>query len=357
MISVMIVDDSLLIRKRIARILEESGRVNVAASVSNGEEALKKLNEVEPDVITLDVEMPRLNGIETLKILSRDYSIPVIMLSALTKEGADVTIEALQLGAMDFILKPKAGDSRTKEDFARDLVLKIRAAALVKKGKTQGLFRKTQSIRSAPRKTNTLREHQRSFVNPAVVIGISTGGPRTLMDVIPKIPADFPAPIFIAQHMPAGFTKSLAERLDSASKIKVKEARSGEMVKPSICYIAPGDFHMRVVPMTLSKGVMIKISDQPADSLYKPSVDILMESAAEVYGKNALGVVMTGMGTDGTKGIEKIRKAGGKTIAEDVSSCVVYGMPRSVVEAGLADIVAPAGELHQTLITLLGRAG
>jgi two-component system chemotaxis response regulator CheB len=211
------------------------------------------------------------------------------------------------------------------------------------------------SAKTASPRTTTIDTsvNRKKLSNPLVAIGISTGGPKTLMHVIPEIPADFPAPIFIAQHMPQGFTKSLAERLDSVSKISVKEARNGEAIKPGTCYIAPGDNHLTVMNMSLSKGKMLKVSDQPRESLYKPSVDIMFESVAEIYGGDAIAVVMTGMGTDGTKGIKAIRSRGGRTIAEDRSSCIVYGMPRSVIEAGLADFVLPAMDIPSILKSLL----
>lgn len=352
MINVLIVDDSIIIRKRIARMLEENRRIKVVGTASNGREALEKIEALKPDVVTLDVEMPKMNGIEALSEIMKRFNIPVIMLSAITEEGAAVTIEALELGAMDFVLKPHPNDKRSKDQFSRELILKVRAAALSKTGqrKEKSVQRREEQVVKSERMG---REDGRKFLNPAVAIGISTGGPRTLAQVLPKIPADFPAPIFVAQHMPAGFTKTLSKRLDGTCQIKVKEARNGEMVKQSVCYIAPGDCHMRVIPMTLSKGVMIKVSTHPKDALYKPSADIMMESVAQVYGKDSVGVVMTGMGSDGTKGMKAIKSRGGNTIAEDKTSCVVFGMPRSVIEAGLADIILPSTRIPDALVDLV----
>ncbi|MCE1248210.1 MAG: chemotaxis response regulator protein-glutamate methylesterase [Firmicutes bacterium] len=359
MISVFLIDDSVLIRKRITRILDSDRRIQVIGSASNGEEALQKLETIKPDVITLDVEMPKINGLEFLKLIGKKSDIPIIMLSALTKQGADVTIKALELGAIDFICKPTASDPTQMEKFSKELILKIRSAALMKKDSKIQRPAAASNGSSAARPSASalssidLSSFKKKLSNPAVAIGISTGGPKTLLHVIPEIPADFPAPIFVAQHMPQGFTKSLAERLDSISKIQVKEARNGEAVKPGTCYIAPGDNHLTVMNMSLSKGKMVKVSDQPRESLYKPSVDIMFESIAEIYGGDAIAIVMTGMGTDGTKGIKVIRNRGGKTIAEDKSSCIVYGMPRSVIEAGLADFVLPAPDIPSLLKSLL----
>ncbi len=358
MISVLVVDDSVLIRKRISRLLNNHRRIEVVGTASDGLQAIEMIKKLKPDVVTLDVEMPNMNGIEALRVITREFDVPVLMLSALTKEGADVTMTALEMGAVDFICKPRFGSEDEMKEFERDLTLKIRAAALTKDGKN-----KTSPVKSAARASTSTAspatKSERSFVpsrravKSIVAIGVSTGGPKALVELIPKIPADFPAPIIIAQHMPKGFTASLAARLDGLSAISVKEARNGETMKEGTCYLAPGSFHLTVMHMTLSKGVMIKISDTPKNSLYKPSVDIMIKSVAEVYGAGGIGVILTGMGTDGTKGAKDLKDRGGMIIAEDKSTCTVYGMPRSVVESGLADIVAPLFEIPAALKTLL----
>ena len=355
MISVIIVDDSVLIRKRISRILNNNRRIKVVGTASDGLKAIEMVKQLKPDVVTLDVEMPNMNGIEALKIISGEYGTPVLMLSALTKEGADVTLEALELGAVDFICKPRFGSAEEMKEFERDLTLKIRAAALTKNDPKRS--KPSRRISARPVKpapsTGVSKPLRRNSIKSVVAIGVSTGGPKALVSLLPKLPADFPCPILVAQHMPKGFTASLSARLNGLSAITVKEARNGESVKPGVCYIAPGNFHMTVHHMTLSKGAMVKVTDRPKNSLYKPSVDILMKSVAQVYGAGGIGVILTGMGTDGTKGVRELKERGGLVIAEDKSSCTVYGMPRSVVESGLADIVAPLTEIPSALKTLL----
>lgn len=358
MISVLVVDDSVLIRKRISRLLNNHRRIEVVGTASDGLQAIEMIRKLKPDVVTLDVEMPNMNGIEALKVITREFDVPVLMLSALTKEGAEVTMTALEMGAVDFICKPRFGSEEEMKEFERDLTLKIRAAALTKDGKNKTSPAKSSSRTSvtttaASTKSDRPSIQTRRAVKSIVAIGVSTGGPKALVELIPKIPADFPAPIIIAQHMPQGFTASLATRLDGLSAISVKEARNGETMKPGTCYLAPGSFHLTVMHMTLSKGVMIKISDTPKNSLYKPSVDIMIKSVAEVYGAGGIGVILTGMGTDGTKGAKELKDRGGMIIAEDKSTCTVYGMPRSIVESGLADIVAPLFEIPAALKTLL----
>ena len=358
MISVLVVDDSVLIRKRIARLLNNHRKIEVVGTASDGLQAIEMIRELNPDVVTLDVEMPNMNGIEALRVITREFDVPVLMLSALTKEGADVTMTALEMGAVDFICKPRFGSEDEMKEFERDLTLKIRAAALTKDGRGKRATARTGSRTSAPVAAPSAKFEKSSIpprraVKSIVAIGVSTGGPKALVELIPKIPADFPSPIIIAQHMPKGFTASLAARLDGLSAITVKEARNGETMKAGTCYLAPGSFHLTVMHMTLSKGVMIKISDTPKNSLYKPSVDIMIKSVAEVYGAGGIAVILTGMGTDGTKGAKELKNRGGMVIAEDKSTCTVYGMPRSIVESGLADIVAPLFEIPGALKTLL----
>jgi len=354
MISVLVVDDSIFIRKRISKILEADRRISVVGTAVNGADVPEKIEKLKPDVITLDVEMPVMNGLEALETIVREYSsIPVVMLSALTREGAEVTLRALEMGAVDFITKPSATDENEVRKFSRDLTLKIRAANLARKN--QAMKRTAKKVKI---KQQTVEFKRNRFMDPtklAVALGISTGGPKTLLEVIPLLPDNFPGSIFIAQHMPPGFTKSLAERLDGLSRIRVKEARNGEVVAPSVCYVAPGGHHMTVMHMSLSKGVMIRIVDEPKNALYKPSVDVLMTSVAKIYGSNTIGIVMTGMGRDGTRGMKEIKGKGGLTITEHRSSCVVYGMPKSVEESGLSDYVAPANHIPRTLVSILSK--
>ncbi|MFP4496735.1 MAG: chemotaxis response regulator protein-glutamate methylesterase [Vulcanimicrobiota bacterium] len=353
MISVLITDDSILMRKRIASILESDRRIKVVGTARNGKESIEKARELKPDVITMDVEMPVMNGLEALKVIVSEMPTPVVMFSSLTTKGAETTIKALEIGAVDFIPKPSSRKELMDDTFARHLIFKIRSAVFAR-------VIKEKSARKTEKKDVKQKTSEKKFVSCkdlAVAIGVSTGGPKTLLKVIPNIPGDFCGSIFIAQHMPEGFTKSLAERLDSLSKITVKEAKNGEMVQPGTCYLAQGGGHLKVMKMTLTEGVMLRISSSPANALYKPSVDELFFSVAEAYGGNTIGVVLTGMGRDGTRGMKKIKSKGGICVSEDESSCIVYGMPKSVEESGLSDYIAVAQDIPGVITSLVKKKG
>jgi two-component system chemotaxis response regulator CheB len=351
MTSVLIADDSILIRKRITQILEQHPGIKVVGAAVNGADVVDKFKTLKPDVITLDVEMPIMNGLEALEVIVRESTIPVVMLSALTTEGADVTLKALEIGAVDFIPKPPVGDEKANAIFAKELVMKIRAAGLSKL-RRHLLDRKPEDEKEREIRRSSDPKKSLDPKNCGIALGISTGGPKTLIEVIPKIPKNFPCPVFIAQHMPEGFTSSLASRLDTCSKLTVREAKNGEIAKPGVCYIAPGGKHMKIMHMTLAKGVMIRITDEPENALYKPSVDVLFSSVAKVYGRNSIGIIMTGMGKDGTRGMKSIKEQGGTSISEDKSTCVVYGMPKSIEDEGLADIIAPSYDIPHILLSI-----
>ncbi len=352
MISVVVVDESKMIRKRIKRLLESDRRIVVAGLAGDGDEALEKAASLNPDVMTLDMELFRNNGRSIIEQLRQVLRIPVIFIGSMSRQEAELDLKTSLDEHSDFITKPFMSNRQDVDNFRRDLIIKIRSAALRRRKKPL----KSGSVtiyREPVAETGNMNAFKRHFINPAIALGISTGGPRKLLEILPMIPADFPAPIFLTQHMPAGFTSSLANRLDSICGINVKEARNGERVRRSVCYIAPGDQHLTAVTTSLSKGVVIRLSRFPEDVIYRPSVDIMMESVAKVYGSDTVGIIMTGMGSDGTRGMREIRKSGGLTIAEDSSTCTVYGMPRSVIESGLADIIVPDSQVTEILVSLL----
>ncbi|MGB9710034.1 MAG: protein-glutamate methylesterase/protein-glutamine glutaminase [Thermodesulfovibrio sp.] len=348
MIKVLVVDDSAFMRKAITAMLQEDPEIKVIGTARDGVEAVQMVQELKPDIVTLDVEMPRMDGITALKEIMQKCPVPVIMVSSLTTEGAKVTLEALELGAVDFIPKNLAELSVN--------IIKIKGM-LIDKIKTigkRGLVKRKPVIKPAepkievPKveipKTRITTERKVGIVS----IGTSTGGPKALQEIIPKLPKDFPVPVVIAQHMPPNFTKPFAERLDQLSQLSVKEAEEGEPIKPGVVYVAPGRGHMRIKRRGIE--TFVSISEDREEFIYRPSVDVLMMSVAESYPGRTLGVILTGMGNDGAKGCRKIKETGGRVFAQNEESCVVYGMPRAVVEAGLADKVVSLEEMAGEII-------
>ncbi len=338
-IRVLVVDDSPFFRRAIARILQKDPEIEVVGFAKDGEEAVEKVLELSPDVVTLDVEMPRKDGLEALKEIMEKKPTPVIMVSALTKDGAEVTLKALELGAIDFIPKGVEKGLLHFYNLEEELISKVKNA----KGKVGSVKRAmefwrkpTPSVTSRP----ALREHKeiKRVHAEIVAVGSSTGGPPALQKLFSSLDKRFNLPVVVAQHMPPLFTGLLAERLNSMSHLTVKEAENGEPVRDGYAYIAPGGKQMMVVREGGRR--VIKVVDSPPKIIYKPSVDILYESVAACCGGATVGVILTGMGSDGCKGAKKIKGAGGVMVAEDEQSCVVYGMPRCVVEKGLADYVA-----------------
>ncbi|AVX20749.1 two-component system, chemotaxis family, response regulator CheB [Carboxydocella sporoproducens DSM 16521] len=333
-LKVLVVDDSAFMRQYITRILESSGKIKVVGYAKNGQEAIEKVQELKPQVMTLDVEMPVMNGLEALKIIMEQFPLPVVMLSSLTTEGAEATIKALELGAVDFVAKPSGQISFDLDKVQEELIIKVSNAALAKLKKT------SSSLSLLPQTGAKLTAFQR--VSKLVAIGTSTGGPRALQEVVTQFPRNLPAAILIVQHMPRGFTKSLAERLDSISHLVVKEAEDGEEIKNGIVYIAPGDYHMEVRQNQGS--YFISLNQSPPVSGHRPSVDVMMKSVARLN-LPKIGVIMTGMGGDGSDGMVEIKKSGGKTIAQDESSCVVFGMPKVAIQKGGVDVVVPLNKI------------
>jgi two-component system chemotaxis response regulator CheB len=336
-IRVLVVDDSALMRKLIPQLIERDGSIQVVGTAMDGEFALDKIPDLKPDVVTLDLDMPRMDGMETQRKIMRKHPLPVIVVSAHSTEGASATFKALSLGALDFVTKPHDPTTHMDE-IAGELVSKIKAAS------------KSQLVRlPEPQAKKKPKPPARLGVPPSkvIAIGISTGGPQALHYVLSQLSPDFPGTILIVQHMPEGFTGMFAKRLDETCAIEVKEAKSGDMLTPGRVLVCPGNKHMKVKHMPL--GDVVVLTDGDKVNGHRPSVDVLMNSVAVEFGERALGVLMTGMGEDGAEGLGAIKNCGGLTIAQAEESCVVYGMPRVAVERGHAMRVVALEALANTL--------
>ncbi|AEH51012.1 protein-glutamate methylesterase/protein-glutamine glutaminase [Pseudothermotoga thermarum] len=339
---IVIVDDSAFMRMVLKDIIDSQPDMQVVGFAKDGLEALEVIAEKKPDLVTLDVEMPRMNGIETLKQIMAKFPTRVIMVSSLTEEGADITLTALSLGAVDFVTKPAGSTSLSFRTVADELIQKIRAALQIPISK----------LTSKPTVAKvSLKIKQPILGQKAVVIGSSTGGPKSLDQIIPALPKDFPAPIFVVQHMPPVFTKSLAMRLNSISELNVKEAEDGEIVKAGFVYVAPGDWHMGV--KVVNRDVKIFLDKSDKINNVRPAVDFTLNYVAEIYKSNTIAVILTGMGRDGQKGAFKVKYYSGKVIAEDETTCAVFGMPKAVIEEGYADFVLPAYKIAEKLVELV----
>lgn len=335
-------------RKILIDILKEDEEILVVGEASNGREALEKIPLLKPDVITLDIEMPIMDGITTLKEITKTYNIPVIMISSLTTEGAKLTLKALEEGAIDFIPKPKDVFNLNNKKLKSDINNKIKAAS-ISKTKTSNI--KRNAIRPykihAP-KPNSLMEKFQYIV----AIGTSTGGPRALQSVLPLLSPNINATIVVVQHMPPKFTKSLSDRLNVLSGISVKEGEEGDVLKRGHCYIAPGDYHMKVE--LINGKHTIKLNKEKPIKGLRPAADILMQSVAKLDRLNKLGVVMTGMGSDGAQGIVEIKKANGYTIAQDKESSVVFGMPKLAIETNCIDKIITLDSIANEIMSIVG---
>jgi two-component system, chemotaxis family, protein-glutamate methylesterase/glutaminase len=338
-VRVLVVDDSALMRKLLPQIIESDGYIQVVGTAMDGEFALKKIEELRPDVITLDLETPRMDGMETLKQITRRFKTPVIVVSAHTTDGAAATFRALNQGAFDFVAKPKDALSAHMEVITRDLITKIRAAAM------------SRLVPQREIKLNFDRVQKASKVRPlarkVIAIGISTGGPNSLQYVLSQLPADFPAAIVVVQHMPEGFTELFARRLDECCAVDVKEAQAGDLLLAGRVLISPGNKHLKVRRMPQASVAIL--NDDPAVNGHRPSADVLFYSVAAEFGSDSLGVLMTGMGEDGAEGLGAMRRAGALTIAQDEQSSVVFGMPRAAIERGHAARVVSLDAMANTL--------
>lgn len=336
-IRVLIVDDSVVIRKILTEDLASDPEIEVAGSASSGNLALAKIPQLNPDIITLDIEMPGLNGLQTLAEIRKLYpKLPVIMFSTLTERGASATLDALSLGATDYVTKPSNSETTAgaRAKVREELTQKIKSLFVKKSppGVVQP-FKARAPIQSRIAKKIDL-----------VAIGTSTGGPNALAEVIPVLPENFPVPVVVVQHMPPLFTKLLAERLDSRSNLRVREGEVGKVVEAGNVWIAPGNYHMTVHQKELGK-LVLGLNQEPPENSCRPAVDVLFRSVAALTGVNVLSVVMTGMGADGTRGAREIREVGGEVFIQDEATSVVWGMPGSVKDANLADRIIPLPEL------------
>jgi two-component system chemotaxis response regulator CheB len=344
-IRVLVVDDSAVIRRVIREAFLSDGSFEVVGTASNGRIALAMIEQHRPDAITLDIEMPEMNGLQTLSaIRARNLQIPVIMFSTLTERGADATIEALTRGASDYVTKPSqtSGFADATELVRAQLIPKLKSLC----GKSHVMAASFLDRAGAPAAL-AIRQQKRSRVD-IVAIGTSTGGPNALAELLRAIPADLPVPILVVQHMPPLFTRFLADRLGKSSQIEVREGASGDIVTAGRALIAPGDFHMSVV----RDGTCVHLvtDRQMPENSCRPAVDVLFRSVATVYGSSALGVVMTGMGQDGLLGSQHIRDKGGEIFVQDEASSVVWGMPGFVAKAGLANKVLPLREIGSAVV-------
>jgi len=350
-VKVLVVDDSAFMRNALSAMLSSDPEISIVGTARDGLEAIEKVQALKPDIVTLDVEMPRMDGITALKQIMEKNPVPVIMVSSLTTDGAKVTLDALDLGAVDFLPKNLSDLAINIVKLKELLIDKVkhlgRRGVVKKRGSRADSLSITPKEKAIPQSSAVRTTGERRI--GIISIGTSTGGPRALQDIIPKLPKEFPVPIVIAQHMPASFTGPFAERLNQLSQIMVKEAEEGEPLKAGVVFIAPGFGHMRV---SRKRGIetFISISENREEFIYRPSVDALMLSVVEFYPGRALGVILTGMGNDGLKGLISLKKSGGRVFAQDEETCVVYGMPKAVVDAGVADKILPIEEMAGEIV-------
>ncbi len=351
-IRVLVVDDAVVVRKMVSDVIASDPSLEVVGTAANGKIALSKIPQVNPDLVTLDVEMPEMNGLETLTAIRKTYpKLPVIMFSTLTQRGAETTLDALARGANDYVTKPANVGSVTEaiQSLREQLIPKIKAWCQKSNFSTPSL---NQSINQFLKPPSAKQPTHFPSKVQIVAIGVSTGGPNALAVILPEIPKDFPVPIVIVQHMPPMFTKLLAERLSSQSQIDVVEAREGDILRPGLAYIAPGNYHM--VLQRSGMNVTIGLNQGPPENSCRPAADVTFRSVVELYGSGTLGVILTGMGQDGLRGCEKIRAAHGQIITQDEQSSVVWGMPGFVTRAGLADTTLPLNEIASEIIRRSG---
>ncbi len=372
MVNVLIVDDSAFMRRSLATLLEADPEIKVVAFARDGQEALEMIKQHEPDLVTLDVEMPKMNGLVALEHIMRDNPLPVIMISSLTKEGAETTLKALELGALDYYAKQTSVTLKDDPTTNKELCSKIKILAR-RKAFMRLRHKSAQGARPATSTTPVAKRPVTPLATPppapsvrkatgasslskpvgsqtfdAVVIGVSTGGPPALQMILSKLPANFPVPILIAQHMPASFTGPFAERLNNQSAITVMEAQASQQIKAGVAYICPGGKHLRMEGK--SGFLSAVVTDEPKEALYKPSANVLMETAGLALGRRVLAVMLTGMGNDGLDGTRVLKAQGGKAIAQSERTCVVYGMPKAIVDAELADEVIDLEDMADVIM-------
>ena len=354
MIKLLIVDDSALMRRQLATVFEAEGDFAIRQA-RNGREAVEEARGFQPDVVTLDINMPEMDGITALSLIMVEHPVPIVMVSSLTEKGALATFEALNLGAVDYVTKPGGTISLSIEAVKKELVSKVRAAARARiKPKSSGVRGLTARIREERSRPSASPPKDLPIRDGVVVVGVSTGGPRTLEDILPILPADFPWPILIAQHMPGSFTRAFAERLNSISAMRVVEASGPMPIEPGTAYVAKGGADMALGLRAGKLNVIVK--PEKAEFLWHPSVELLGRSVLEhVDPSKVVGVMLTGMGHDGADSFTEIKKRGGRTIAESEESSVVFGMPSELIDRGGATVVLPSDRIAAQLCHWAGR--
>ncbi|MDQ7979086.1 chemotaxis response regulator protein-glutamate methylesterase [Paraburkholderia sp. SARCC-3016] len=354
-IKVLCVDDSALIRSLMTEIINSQPDMEVVATAPDPLVARELIKQHNPDVLTLDVEMPRMDGLDFLEKLMRLRPMPVVMVSSLTERGSEITLRALELGAVDFVTKPRVGIRDGMLEYSEKLADKVRAAARARVRQAA-----PAAHPAAGGAHPAAAAHAPLFNNPLVstekliIVGASTGGTEAIREVLVPLPPDAPA-VLIAQHMPPGFTRSFAQRLNGLCRITVKEAEHGERVLPGHAYIAPGHAHLLLARS--GANYIAHLSDEPPVNRHRPSVDVLFRSAAQHAGKNAIGVILTGMGRDGAAGLLDMRRAGAYTLAQDEASCIVFGMPREAIAMGAADDISPLADMSRRVMARLNSMG
>jgi len=345
-VKVLVVDDSALMRKLIPLILERDPDIEVVGTAMDGAFALRKIAELQPDVVTLDLEMPRMDGTETLRMIMRNAPLPVIVFSTHSKEGAYSTFKALALGAIDFVAKPRDAAAGHLDPIAYELIEKIKVA------KRASGSKKIVALDAEPPRPEKRKSCPVVAPNRIVAIGISTGGPNALQYLLSQLPADLPLSFVVVQHMPEGFTDMFARRLDECCALDIQEAKSGDLLIAGRVLICPGNRHMMVRRMP--RGEMVVLSDSAPINGHRPSVDVLFHSVAQEFALTAVGMLMTGMGEDGAEGLGAIKAAGGVTIAQSEETCVVGGMPRAAILKGYANKILPLEQMSSFLISQYG---
>ncbi|WP_457674588.1 protein-glutamate methylesterase/protein-glutamine glutaminase [Thiolapillus sp.] len=352
MIRVLVIDDSALVRSLLKRILEQDPQIEVVGTAADAYIAREKIKKLHPDVLTLDVEMPKMDGITFLSNLMRLHPLPVVMVSSLTRKGAEVTLQALELGAIDFVAKPQGDFAGSLETVSREIIQKVRTAA---RANIRAASRRRPVAPLSVEEKQTVdaiipesrRHPAASGLPPLIAIGASTGGTEAIKDVLVELPGNMP-PIVITQHIPPGFSTAFAQRMNRLAQLRVHEAEEGQRIQPGNVYIAPGALHLLVARD--SNGYYCSLSDGPRVNRHKPSVDVLFRSVAQTAGRNATGVILTGMGDDGARSLLEMREAGARTIAQDEESSVVWGMPGAAVKRDAAEQILPLEKIPSALV-------
>ena len=350
-IRVLVVDDSALMRQFISDILRSDPRIEVAGTARDGRDALAQIQTLKPDLVTMDVEMPNMSGLQALEQIMKTNPLPVIMVSSMTQEGAETTLKALALGCVDFIGKPSGSISLNIKTVGQELIDKVIAASTARLRTKAGAFGSAHSLPHAPDFRRMTPPANLTDRRDIVAIASSTGGPMALSELIPKLPKKFPVPIVITQHMPKEFTTSFAKRLNDTSEVEVVEGFDGLTLKPGRVVIAPGGKHL--VFKRRSGQAVCSLSDAPPVLSVKPAANIMFTSIADEFGGNVLCVILTGMGRDGTDGAIALKRKGAYVLAESQKTCVVYGMPKAAVDAGVVDEVLPLGEIPDAMVRLV----